>query len=99
MYPLVKDEHRIPPDDRCRLYRTRDAGETWEPLSDGLPQGARAYVSVRRDALCTDDAEPAGVSFGTRSGEVFASSDEGESWTSIARHLPDVLVVRAAELP
>jgi hypothetical protein len=56
-------------------------------------------VSVLRDALCTDDADPAGVYFGTRSGEVFASADEGASWTSIVRHLPDVLVVRAVELP
>jgi hypothetical protein len=54
---------------------------------------------VLRDALCTDDADPAGVYFGTRSGEVFASADEGTSWTSIVSHLPDVLVVRAADLP
>jgi hypothetical protein len=88
----------MPPDDRCRIYRTRDAGETWEPLAAGLPQ-ERAYVSVLRDALSTDDADPAGVYFGTRSGEVYASADEGVSWASIARHLPDVLVVRAAQLP
>jgi hypothetical protein len=98
VYPLVQDGHRMPPDDRCRLFRTSDAGATWEPLTDGLPQ-EHAYFSVLRDALCTDDADPAGVYFGTRSGEVFASRDEGESWTSIARHLPDVLVVRAAQVP
>jgi hypothetical protein len=68
------------------------------PLAAGLPQ-ERTYVSVLRDALCTDDSDPAGVYFGTRSGEVFASADEGASWMSIVRHLPDVLVVRAAELP
>jgi photosystem II stability/assembly factor-like uncharacterized protein len=98
VYPLVKDEHRMPPDSRCRIYRTADAGETWEALSAGLPQ-EHAYVSVLRDALCTDDADPAGVYFGTRAGEVFASRDEGDSWSEIVRHLPDVLVVRAAELP
>jgi hypothetical protein len=87
----------MPPEDRCRIYRTSDAGDSWQPLADGLPQ-ERAYVSVLRDALCTDDCDPAGVYFGTRSGEVFASADEGASWTSIVRHLPDVLVVRAAEL-
>ena len=97
VYPLVKDAHRMPPEDRCRIYRTTDAGETWQALADGLPQ-EHAYVSVLRDALCTDDCDPAGVYFGTRSGEVFASADEGASWTSIVRHLPDVLVVRAAEL-
>ncbi len=34
--------------------------------------------------------------FGTRDGEVYASSDEGEHWDLIAAHLPDVLCVRAA---
>jgi hypothetical protein len=50
---------------------------------------------VLRDAMCVDDAEPAGVYFGTRSGEVFASRDEGETWTTVAAHLTDVLCVRA----
>jgi photosystem II stability/assembly factor-like uncharacterized protein len=96
-YPLVADSHRMPPDDRCRVYRTADAGESWHPLSAGLPQ-EHAYLTVLRDALCTDDAPTAGVYLGTRSGEVFASADEGESWASIARHLPDILAVRAAQV-
>ena len=65
VYPLVQDAHRMPPEDRCRIYRTTDAGESWQPLADGLPQ-QQSYVSVLRDALCTDDADPAGVYFGTR---------------------------------
>ena len=77
------------------MYRTDDAGETWQPLSNGLPQ-EHVYGTVLRDALTVDDATPAGVYFGTRSGNVFASRDEGESWTSVASYLPDVLVVRAA---
>ena len=46
--------------------------------------------------MCADDADPAGIYFGTRSGEVYASRDEGESWTQVAGHLPDILSVRAA---
>ena len=49
-----------------------------------------------RDAMSTDDADPAGVYFGSRSGEVYASRDEGESWQLVVDHLPDVLCVRAA---
>lgn len=49
-----------------------------------------------RDALCTDDADPAGVYLGTRDGIVYASADEGDTWAVVARHLPDVLCVRAA---
>ncbi len=36
---------------------------------------------------------------GTRDGCVYASADEGETFTQVAAHLPDVLVVRAVELP
>ncbi|HET8619823.1 MAG TPA: hypothetical protein VFM27_12735, partial [Acidimicrobiales bacterium] len=97
VYPLVADAHRMPPDDACRIYRTTDAGDSWHPLSAGLPQ-QNAYITVLRDALCTDDADPAGVYFGTRTGDVFASADEGESWSSLARYLPDVLTVRAAQV-
>jgi photosystem II stability/assembly factor-like uncharacterized protein len=97
VFPLVADVQRMPPDGRCRVYRTRDAGESWEPLTEGLPQ-AHSYVSVLRDAMAADTAAPAGIYFGTRSGEVYASRDEGDSWTAVADHLPDVLTVRAAAL-
>jgi hypothetical protein len=49
-----------------------------------------------RDAMTTDQAEQAGLYFGARDGTVFTSLDDGESWTQIAAHLPDVLSVRAA---
>ena len=55
-----------------------------------------------RDAACTDAgdaAEAVGVYFGTRNGDVFASVDEGESFERIVTQLPDVLVVRAAQVP
>ncbi|MPZ26598.1 MAG: exo-alpha-sialidase [Micromonosporaceae bacterium] len=96
-FPLTADGERFPPDQRCRVFRSADAGATWEALTDGLP-AEPFYPSVLRDAMCADDAEPAGVYFGTRSGEVFASRDEGESWAPVAAHLPDVLCVRAAQV-
>lgn len=95
VFPLVADVNRTPPDARARVFRTPDAGETWEELSAGLPQ-EHAYFAVMRDAMCTDAAEPAGVYFGTRNGEPYASRDEGDSWQAVAQHLPDVFVVRAA---
>ncbi len=95
VFPLVADMNRTPPDARARVFRTPDAGETWEELSAGLPQ-EHAYFAVMRDAMCTDAAEPAGVYFGTRNGELYASRDEGDSWQAVAQHLPDVFVVRAA---
>jgi photosystem II stability/assembly factor-like uncharacterized protein len=94
-FPLEADMSRFPPDGRCRVYRSTDAGETWSGLANGLPQDG-FWNGVMRDALCTDDANPAGIYFGSRSGEVFASADEGNHWQRVAAHLPDVLCVRAA---
>jgi hypothetical protein len=95
--PLEADARRIPLDGRLRLQRTRDAGETWSEVGDGLPDGY--WGSVLRDAACVDEGDPTGVYLGTRDGCVYASADEGESFVQVTAHLPDVLVVRAAELP
>ncbi|GAB3951828.1 exo-alpha-sialidase [Kribbella albertanoniae] len=94
VFPLVADGNRIPTDATCRVYRSRDAGATWEPLTNGLPDVS--YVPVLRDALTTDAAESAGVYVGTRDGCVYASADAGDTWTEVASHLPDVLTLRAA---
>jgi hypothetical protein len=97
-FPLKADMERMPADGQCRVYRSDDAGESWRPLSKGLPDDTY-YAAVLRDAMCSDGADPAGLYFGTRLGEVFASVDDGDSWTTVARHLPDVLMVRAFVLP
>jgi photosystem II stability/assembly factor-like uncharacterized protein len=96
-FPLIADSNRHPTELRCRVFRSADAGERWEPQQDGLPDGPY-YPVVLRDAMCTDDADPAGVYFGTRSGDVFGTRDDGASWSTVAAHLPDVLCVRAVSL-
>jgi len=98
LFPLQADARRAPPEGRCHPYRSDDGGGSWYPLHKGLPEEG-FWVGVLRDALCTDGADPAGIYFGSRGGEVFASQDEGESWSQIAGHLPDVLSVRAAIVP
>jgi hypothetical protein len=94
-FPIEADGRRFPPGLRCQVYRSEDAGSTWAPLRDGLPE-TPFYAAVLRDAMCADDADPAGVYFGTRTGEVYASRDEGDSWVQVAAHLPDILSIRAA---
>jgi photosystem II stability/assembly factor-like uncharacterized protein len=96
-FPVIDGGNRVPPDHACRVYRTEDAGATWTPLVNGLPQ-EDYFDIVLRDAMCTDQADPAGVYFGTRNGQVFASADEGDSWRQVAEHLPAVLCVRATAL-
>ena len=90
-------EGRYPPGGRARVWRSRDAGDTWEDLGDGLPDGF--FVGVMRDAMCADDHESAGLYVGARNGAVWASADAGETWRQIVANLPDALVVRAAALP
>lgn len=97
VFPINADMDRVPADHRCRVYRTADAGKSWEPLSQGLPAGDH-YGTVLRDAMCSDGQDPAGIYFGNRNGEVYASADDGDSWRELASHLPDVLCVRAAAI-
>jgi photosystem II stability/assembly factor-like uncharacterized protein len=93
--PIESDEYRCTPEGKLRVYRTRNAGASWEPLTRGLPQ-KNALETVVRDAMATDAADPAGIYFGTRSGKVYGSNDEGKSWQTILEGLPAVVCVRAA---
>ncbi|MGY1745102.1 WD40/YVTN/BNR-like repeat-containing protein [Blastococcus sp. SYSU D00695] len=95
--PLVADMERLPPGGRLRVHRTRDGGDSWTELGEGLPDAS--WAAVMRDALCVDEGDPTGVYVGTRDGCVYASADEGDSFRLVAAHLPDVLVVRAVRLP
>lgn len=93
--PLESDQFRCTPEGRMRVYRTRDGGESWEPLTEGLPQDD-AWETVLRDSLATDTADPAGVYVGTRSGDLYASSDDGDTWSLVHGGLPPVTCVKAA---
>ncbi len=86
---------RTAPGGRPALYRSRDAGRTWKRQDHGLPR-AQAWWTVKRQAMTTDARDPAGIYFGTTSGEVWASRDEGRSFRCLARHLPHVYAVEVA---
>jgi photosystem II stability/assembly factor-like uncharacterized protein len=77
------------------VYRTPDAGKTWEALTNGLP-GPNDYQSVYREGLDTDGLDSEGVYVGTSNGQVFASADGGDSWQRLPGTLPPILSVTCA---
>jgi photosystem II stability/assembly factor-like uncharacterized protein len=93
--PIESDEYRCTPEGKLRVYRTQNAGASWEPMTRGLPQ-KDALETILRDSMTTDTCDPAGIYFGTRSGKVYGSSDDGKSWRAIIEGLPPVVCVRAA---
>lgn len=80
------------------VWRTQDAGERWEPLTNGLPEGPGVSLGVLRHGMCADTLDPCGVYVGTNTGQLFASHDRGDSWQLIADFLPPIYSVTAAVL-
>jgi len=96
--PIKSDSEHYPPGGKLRVYRSRTGGNEWEALTRGLPQ-SDCYVNVLRDAMAVDSLDPCGVYFGTTGGQVYASADAGDSWSTIARDLPSVMSVEVQMLP
>jgi len=88
---------RTSPEGRPAVYATRNAGKTWQRLDAGLP-AEQAWWTVKRQAMTGDAADPMGLYFGTTSGELWMSRDEGRRWACVARHLPEIYSVEVAEL-
>ncbi len=82
-------------DGKPAVYVTNNAGKTWRRLDRGLPR-AQAWLTVMRQAMCADEQKNVGLYFGTTNGEVWAGKNAGESWSCIARHLPEIFSVTVA---
>ncbi len=89
--PLQKDAERFTCDGKLRVYRSRNDGKSWEPLTKGLPQ-KNAYEVILRDAV---DSTGTDIFFGTKNGKLFASNDDGDSWSMIEGSLPEICCVKA----
>ena len=95
--PLDGGHGRVMPDGQAAVWRTRDAGSSWQRLADGLPQ-EDAFVGVLREGMAIDTYDQPGLYFGTSTGQLFASADEGDSWTEVASYLPGITSVEVAVL-
>lgn len=89
--PAIKDELRVPVDGKLVVTRTRDGGRSFETLSQGLPQ-ERAYDLVYRHALDVDDTGDC-LAFGSTTGGLWLSEDQGDSWHLVSAHLPPIYAV------
>ena len=95
--PIKSDSEHFPLDGQLRVYRSKVGGVEWEALGKGLPE-KDCYVNVLRDAMAVDSSESCGIYFGTTGGQVYVSSNSGDSWDAIVRDLPAVLSVEVQTL-
>jgi photosystem II stability/assembly factor-like uncharacterized protein len=93
--PLDGGHGRCMPDGHAAVWRTRDAGSSWQRLDRGLPH-EDAHVGVLREGMAIDSHDVPGLYFGTSTGQLFASADEGDSWTEVASYLPSIQSVEVA---
>jgi hypothetical protein len=95
--PLDPGHGRCMPEGQASVWRTCDAGASWQRLDSGLPQ-SDAFLGVLREGLAIDALDVPGLYFGTTTGQVFASADEGDTWSEIASYLPAISSVEVAVL-
>ena len=88
---------RTSPDGKPAVFVTNNAGKTWKRQNAGMPD-TQAWWTVKRQAMTADAHDPVGLYFGTTSGELWTSRDEGARWTNMARHLPEIYAVETAEI-
>jgi hypothetical protein len=93
--PAIKDECRVPVDGRLVIARTRDGGRSFDLLRDGLPQEP-AYDLVYRHGLAID-ASGERLAFGSTTGGMWISEDQGERWRAVEARLPPIHAVMFTE--
>ena len=93
--PLDPGHGRCMPEGRAAVWRTNDGGSSWRRLDRGLPE-RDAHLGVLREGLAIDSLDVPGLYFGTTTGQVFASVDEGASWDELAGYLPAISSVEVA---
>ncbi len=92
--PAIADDQRIPVDGRFVVTRTRDGGQSFDVLSEGLPSG-KSWDLVYRHALAVDDTGER-LAMGSTTGNLWVTENGGDSWDLVSAHLPPVAVVQFA---
>jgi hypothetical protein len=92
--PAVKDECRVPVDAQLVVTRTRNGGQSFEILREGLPQ-EQTYHLVYRHGLDVDSSGQSLV-MGSTTGGLWISDNQGDSWRCAFPNLPPIYCVRFA---
>jgi hypothetical protein len=84
--PAVSDEIRTAKDLALCVCRTKDGGQTWEELRNGLPQ-TNCFDIVFRHSMAISGPS---LAFGSTTGNLYISSDYGDHWELLSSHLARV---------
>lgn len=90
--PAASDDKRVAVDEALVVYYTENGGKTWNDFRQGLPQ-AHCFDIVLRHSLAKNQNT---LVFGTTTGNLFLSEDNGESWQTLNNHLPTIYSVEFA---
>lgn len=91
----LNGEGRFVPGGAVSVWRSKDGGDSWDELTEGLPRHD-AYLGVLREAMAVDTLDRAGIYFGTGTGQIFGSADDGDTWRQIGDYLPPIYSVETA---
>lgn len=92
--PLEGDFSRIPPEGHFAVWASDQGGGDWVRLDNGIPK--ISYYTVLRDGMSVHQEDPGGLYFGTTTGHLFGSRDQGNSWERVTDGLPPILSVSAS---
>jgi photosystem II stability/assembly factor-like uncharacterized protein len=92
LVPGRGDDQRMAIDGGLFVARTRDGGKSWQQLREGLPQG-NAWDVVYRHALSASGDR---LAFGSTTGNLYVSENQGDSWLTIGNNFPPIYSVRFA---
>jgi photosystem II stability/assembly factor-like uncharacterized protein len=92
--PIEGAEHRACPEGELSVFRSRNGGRSWQRAARSLPE-RNAHLLVLRESMSVDTADPAGVYFGTSTGQLFHTRDEGRDWNLLADYLAPIYSVEA----
>lgn len=89
--PAIKDECRVPVDGKLVVTRTRDGGQSFDILDQGLPENS--YDLVYRHGLDID-ASGDQLLMGSTTGNLWLSQDQGDHWHNLSYCLPPIYTLR-----